>query len=863
MQKIQIISPSGNIKKTASNSHSIKVTQPGSIIKIIIDKTEITGSQKANNNLVLVKKNGEKILLEDFFSPDNVAKTKLVIEDGGHLYKAEYDGKNFAGLDFVSVKSIDEVVANPDGPGTAIWLVPLVGAGLIGGIIAIAKHQDNDDSSGSSDSSAKKDLATASRTLEAKLNGLRAAKQQLENAEQALKANPQANTVKAVNDAQKALADASRELEQAKSHLDKAISEANKQKIDTHSAQDSAKQAADALSDATAAQKNAEKLTHSAEKLLSAAGDEALSALKNTLTQAEQTASLARKEPTQGNIDSAQAQQTQSNAALSSLQTLINNLKSAIDQAKAQGINVSAATQLLQTLESQHEKSARQIAEDIQAALKNQQDINTAQSALTHARQAADAAQAAKQNAEEKLRIAQQQKQQALEQHQVAKVQEINDRIKEANKALDDARKAAENANKAIDDAQKAIDRISPDVAPAMKPQPLTPLQPDSLKPIDKGLVVDNQKSFTQSIQDFAKQVSELFNTLFQEIGNSAPAKIFKNIINDMISSFHTLDDVLSAKASALVNSLKTIFTGGADLAKAEAAFFKNLLKIGIDTVKELVSETANSIKNGITTALSGIAESVSKALQGITLSDLLNPARWVELAKNVVTETIGKVITNILNMVKEIPAKIIDVMKEHIGELGGALAEKFTAQFNTIKTALSDVVKALFDGFIKNPLDKLVKPILDKISEFMSNPVESIQKLLSTISDCIKDGMGILKNIASLPGKFFDAAKELIKNIIDSAKPAKVNEGDGHEIQNSPTTKLNSNVNDEVKNLLKALNKDSHKDKNAINLDKHVPPAKGSEQATTSDKAPAIKDTHLSLAHQDDEHSAMIPVAA
>lgn len=153
MQKMEIISASGNVKSTVVDGR-YKFTQPGSTVRVEMPRGELIGSQKVNNDLILVTKNGENVSLENFFATENGLKNKLVLDDGGSLYQAEFDAQNFAGLGFTPVASMSDVVAAEEAAGagisTAAWVLPLVGLAAVGAGVAIYNNRSSSDNGSSS-----------------------------------------------------------------------------------------------------------------------------------------------------------------------------------------------------------------------------------------------------------------------------------------------------------------------------------------------------------------------------------------------------------------------------------------------------------------------------------------------------------------------------------------------------------------------------------------------------------------------------------------------------------------------------------------------------------------------------------------
>lgn len=190
MQKIEIIAADGKSTPISTGVNRMKVAQPGSVVKISVTKDAISGSQKDGNNLILVQKNGSKITIEDFFKTEGSLKNKLILEDGGKSYEAEYNAENFTGLAFFPVKQMNTESTDNGEVSTAVWLVPLLIVAGTGIGIAIHKNNKNDKNDKnednessqpnvSSDNKEKQALDNAQKAAEGKGNELISAQKTL------------------------------------------------------------------------------------------------------------------------------------------------------------------------------------------------------------------------------------------------------------------------------------------------------------------------------------------------------------------------------------------------------------------------------------------------------------------------------------------------------------------------------------------------------------------------------------------------------------------------------------------------------------------------------------------------------------
>ncbi|ROP59357.1 hypothetical protein EDF81_2156 [Enterobacter sp. BIGb0383] len=785
MQKMEIISASGNIKSMVVGGR-YNITQPGVTVKMEVPKGGIIGSQKVNNDLLLVMKDGEKVTLENFFVANGGVKNKLVLDDGGSLYVADYNSQSFAGLSFTPVASMNEVIAAEEGGiSTAAWAIPLVGLAAIGGGIAIYNRNSSDDnhnnsSNDESTQAAAKALTETQAALDASSASLDASLQELEAAVVAMKATQDDASVAAVNTAKAALDEAAQALQTASTAHQTAIDNAKAKGIDTTAAEQAETAAQQSIVTATEASDAAVVLTETALALIAAATGEAFTTVQLSLASTQSDVELAKCQPTEENVGSCTQYQEQADQALAEMQELINQLEQLIQNAQEQGFDAGICGSLLSRLQTECDETALAIAEAIAQAQQNKLDLDAANEAVLAANEAMEAAVQQKAEAAGQLSAALALKAEVLENNQLDRIDEVNLSIAKANAALAAAAVAADNANAAVVAAEEAIAKVSPDVEAQLIPETGGSIDVSDLQSIDTGLQSDTHKTFFEALQDFAQSIIDSAKAIFQQILDSKPVEIIQSVISDIMDGIGAVTDVLAGKIGAVVDAVGTAFSAVGNLIGTGATFFSSLFSLGFDAVKEVLG----SITEGIGAVVSGITQGVSDALSGMTLTDWINPLKWVVLVKDVIVNSVGNVFNNLVDVITALPGKFIDSVTAKIAEVGGALSTKFSEAFTIIKDSVSDVLKTVFDAFIQNPYETLLKPIIDKITDLISNPIESISSLISAIVESVKDGIDIVKSILSLPGELINNVVKLVTDIIDSFGSDSVVNGDGTEIQ-------------------------------------------------------------------------------
>lgn len=789
MQKMEIISASGNIKSTVIGER-YNITQPGVIVKVAVPKGGVIGSQKVNNDLLLVMKDGEKVTLGNFFASEGDVKNKLVLDDGEGLYVADYNVQNFAGLSFTPIASMSEVaVGEESSVSTAAWVIPLVGLAAIGAGVAVYNARSDDDNtnntaSGGSTQSEAQALSNAKIALDAQSVSLDAAQSQLDAAVLAMKETQDETSVAAVNEAKIALDEAALALKTANSEYQTAINNAKAKGIDTTAAEQAESAAQQSIASATEASESAVTLTETALQLIAAATEEAFTGVQLSLASTQSDVELAKCQPTEENVGSCSQYQEQADQSLAEMQVLIDELAQLIQNAQELGFNVSICNSLLSRMQTQCDETGLSIAETIAQAQQNKLDLDTANEAVLAAQEAMDTAVQQKTDAAGQLDAALALKAEVLANNQLDRVDEVNLTIAQANAALAAAVVAADNANAAVTAAEEAIAKISTDVEAELIPETVASIDVSDLQSIDSGLQSDTHKTFMEALQDFAQSFIDSAKAIFQQILDSKPVEIIQTVVSDILAGIGAIGDVLATKIGAVVESVKIAFGAAGELIGTEANFFGELFSLGLATVKGALSGVFTTVTDGIGAVISGITQGVSDALSGMTLVDWINPLKWVGLVKDVIVNSVGNVFTNIVEVITALPGKFIDAVTDKIAQLGDALGTKFSEAFTTIKDSVTDVLKTLFDAFIQNPFDTLLKPIIEKVTDLISNPADSISSLISAIVETVKDGIDIVKSLLGLPGEILDNVVKLVTDIIDSFGSDSVVNGDGTEIQ-------------------------------------------------------------------------------
>ncbi|WP_151823300.1 BapA/Bap/LapF family prefix-like domain-containing protein, partial [Acinetobacter oleivorans] len=133
-----IVIEKDSLEKSIVNSNQITLTE-ASIVHTKMHRDDVEEFIRDGNNLLLKLKNGEVIVIENFFTPyDEVISDLVFEEDGCVLYW--FDGVS----DFKGIPGLEVLL--PEAGSQLVSLLPwLAGLGAIGGVIA-ATHNDDDNS---------------------------------------------------------------------------------------------------------------------------------------------------------------------------------------------------------------------------------------------------------------------------------------------------------------------------------------------------------------------------------------------------------------------------------------------------------------------------------------------------------------------------------------------------------------------------------------------------------------------------------------------------------------------------------------------------------------------------------------------
>jgi len=790
MNKIDVFSKAGK-ELTYSNANVIKVPQPGAIVKVNIPTNSISGAVKSGNNLVILQKNGEKITLEDFFpAGGNAEPTKLVIADGEYLYQANYDSDNFSGLEFSAVSSMDEVISGEgteQGVNPAVWIVPLVVAGVAGIAIAASNSGGGGGGGGGSTkpvtpvnpddkSQAKFDEQVAKTKAELTVTKLDALKAAVE----ALKAEPTAENLAKVQNAKAALAEELAALQTKVTAFEVLTKAAAENKLNTTEAKALLEKIASEMGDATTVSENADTIAKVVSDLLDYVSglDTAFTTMKDVLAASE----AAKTQPSDTNVQSVRE-------ALAALQSKLAELKAGLEISLKAAAEKGIATD---TLKAQADAALNKVESEIgtitsnlEIAEANLAAVNDAFAKVTTYNEKVLAAENKVKEANLAVEAAKNAKEQAIKSNSLDKVDEINAQIKAANNDLINAKQALNELTTAREDAIKAIEKISPDVAASHKPNTdnLKDVNVTPSEPIEKGIIVKEAKGIFEAIKDGLASLKDLANSEFKEFVDkvlaSKPVEVIKDMIQGAKDAISNIGSTIWTAIKAPVEAFKAGFKGVKDFISETGNIIKSGIKFGIDAVKEAIAGGFKIFKDGISDVYQAVKKTALDAIKDMKFTDWINPIKVIGLGKDIVISGIKAGIKATWDAVKAIPGKGFEFVVQKIKDGAKLISDHVSTQFSTVKDSVQEIVKILHTAFIKNPIDTFVKPVIDAL-----NPFKAIPKWGSIIIESIKDGIDILKSLKDIPGKGIEIIKDMISDILGSSKGDKVSEGDGNEIK-------------------------------------------------------------------------------
>ncbi|WP_010113584.1 Ig-like domain-containing protein, partial [Acinetobacter sp. P8-3-8] len=155
MTRIVIVAKNGGDLLQDTQASEVVLSQP-SVVQIGVTKDAVASITREGNNVVVVLKNGEKIVIDNFFNDANNADNSLVFpeQDKGFAL-VEFDSANGA-VNYLGLDNLEPLLYSNDTAGLIAWLFPVVTAG---GILWWA-HRDHDSHKDQSSPTAKATLTS-------------------------------------------------------------------------------------------------------------------------------------------------------------------------------------------------------------------------------------------------------------------------------------------------------------------------------------------------------------------------------------------------------------------------------------------------------------------------------------------------------------------------------------------------------------------------------------------------------------------------------------------------------------------------------------------------------------------------------
>ena len=149
MPSISIISKASHqVLQTVDSSQVKEITlTENSVVVIDIPKEDVAKFSREGNDAIIVLKNGETIVIHNYFNNDNSADNSIVFDDGtGQLYWAEFTDENGVISDTIKYHLIDDVDPLLYHDDMTALILPWVGGGAALAGVAAAIDNDNDKS---------------------------------------------------------------------------------------------------------------------------------------------------------------------------------------------------------------------------------------------------------------------------------------------------------------------------------------------------------------------------------------------------------------------------------------------------------------------------------------------------------------------------------------------------------------------------------------------------------------------------------------------------------------------------------------------------------------------------------------------
>ncbi|MFW1736598.1 Ig-like domain-containing protein, partial [Acinetobacter sp. ULE_I001] len=168
MSEIQVVSKESHKVLETTTKDNVSLSE-ASVVLIKVNKDDVSEIKQDGRNAIITLKNGDKIVIVDFFNGGNYSTdNSLVFEDGNHkLVWVQFTDSNGALLENITYSYIDDIepLLYHDGAGSPwAWLsVPLTAAGIL--------WWANDNDSNNGKSSVKPDTTPPTAPVVDPING--------------------------------------------------------------------------------------------------------------------------------------------------------------------------------------------------------------------------------------------------------------------------------------------------------------------------------------------------------------------------------------------------------------------------------------------------------------------------------------------------------------------------------------------------------------------------------------------------------------------------------------------------------------------------------------------------------------------
>ena len=130
MTRILVVAKQGGDLLNDTQENGVVLNQP-SIVQLGVTKEYVQSIVREGNSVVITLKNGEVVVVENFFNDKNDADNSLVFpEENGGFALVNFDSAGTA-VDYVGIEKLEPLLYNDGNGGLLPWLFPLAGAGAI------------------------------------------------------------------------------------------------------------------------------------------------------------------------------------------------------------------------------------------------------------------------------------------------------------------------------------------------------------------------------------------------------------------------------------------------------------------------------------------------------------------------------------------------------------------------------------------------------------------------------------------------------------------------------------------------------------------------------------------------------------